>query len=212
MYCAPEYEVGLFGAFFLSGIVIGCSTVTRLGDKHGRRPIYMLGIVMHLCFMFGILIAKDKYTTYVLTFVFGISVTARYYVGYTYSIEMQPKSHYVMVSTCQFLFESFTSLFISIYFWKISDQWQYIQIPNILMMIMGFIFLALMPESPRFKICMKEFEEAREIFAWIGKVNGLTEHTIKQRLSEISFDGEDPERKSSRAKTMDLEEAEEDTH
>jgi MFS family permease len=99
MYCAPEWKVGLFGATFLAGIVVGCSTVTRLGDKHGRRPVYMLGIVMHLTFMFGIMLVRNIFMTYLLTFIFGISVTARYYVGYTYSIEMQPKSHFVLVST-----------------------------------------------------------------------------------------------------------------
>lgn len=207
MYCEPEYKVGLFGAFFLFGIVIGCSSVTRLGDTLGRRPIYMLGIVMHLFFMFGIFIVSNYIATYVLTFIFGISVTARYYVGYTYSVEMQPKSHYVMVSTFQFLFESFTALFIAIYFWKISDQYQYLQIPNVLLMIVGFVFLAYMPESPRFKVCIKEYKEAREIFAWIGRVNGLSEQTIKQKLSEIIFEGEDPTQQ--KAKSMDIEEPEE---
>jgi len=47
-----------------------------------------------------------------------------------------------------------------------------------------------MPESPRFLISVKRFEEAREVFAWIGKVNGLSEEVIKQRLSEIVFEGE----------------------
>jgi len=121
--------IGLIGAAFLAGIVIGCSTLTRLGDKHGRRPIYMLGIVMHLFFMFSILIVTNFYIAYTLIFIFGMSVTARYYVGYTYNIEMQPKSHYVLVSTTQFVFESLTYMFVCSYFWKISNgenSWKYL--------------------------------------------------------------------------------------
>lgn len=57
-------------------------------------------------------------------------------------------------------------------------------------MIFGLIFLMKMPESPRFLISVKRFKEAREVFAWIGKVNGLSDQTIKQRLSEIIFEGE----------------------
>jgi hypothetical protein len=57
-------------------------------------------------------------------------------------------------------------------------------------MIFGLFFLSRMPESPRFLISVKRFEEAREVFAWIGKVNGLSEEVIKQRLSEIVFEGE----------------------
>jgi MFS family permease len=116
--------VGLLGACFLLGIVVGCSTLTRLGDKHGRKPIYIVGIVVHLCFMFGILIVTSDVVCFILTFIFGMSITARYYVGYTYNIEMQPKSHYVLVSTTQFVMESLTYLFICVYYWKISDNWK----------------------------------------------------------------------------------------
>jgi hypothetical protein len=39
-YCAPKWEIGLIGFCFLIGIVIGCVTVTRMGDTKGRKPIY----------------------------------------------------------------------------------------------------------------------------------------------------------------------------
>ena len=57
-------------------------------------------------------------------------------------------------------------------------------------MIIGLMFLLFMPESPRFLISTKQFDKAREVFAWIGKVNGLDAKTIKQRMNEITFDGE----------------------
>lgn len=156
-YCAPEYKVGLIGASFLLGIVVGCSTVTRLGDKHGRRPIFMLGIAMHICVMFGILMVSNDLICFVMTFIFGISLTARYYVGYTYSMEMQPKSHYVLVSTTQFVCESVTYMFICLYFWKISDNWKMLQLPNFIFMISGLVYLWYMPETPRFLLCVKEY-------------------------------------------------------
>jgi MFS family permease len=142
--------IGLVGAFFLLGIVIGCSTLTRLGDVYGRKPIYILGLVMHLSVMIGILISRVAIIDYFLLFTFGMSVTARYYVGYTYNVEMQPKSHYILVSTSMFLFESVVYLFSTFYFRFISSRWQYLQIPNVLLTIMGIIFMFSMPESPRF--------------------------------------------------------------
>ena len=39
-YCAPKWELGLIGFCFLFGIVIGCVTVTRMGDTKGRKPVY----------------------------------------------------------------------------------------------------------------------------------------------------------------------------
>ena len=144
--------MGLLGSSFLTGIVVGCMTLTRLGDKHGRKPIYMIGIVLNICFVMGILTISNKFFAFCLIFVFGMSISARYYVGYTYNIEMQPKSHYVLVSTTQFAFESLIYLFICIYFWTISKNWKILQAFNIGLSFMGLVFLVVMPESPRFLI------------------------------------------------------------
>lgn len=78
------------GFSFLLGIVVGCLTVARLGDVYGRKPIYKLGLGMHLCFSTGIcfLQTRNLVVLYGLLLVFGMSVTARYYVGYSFNIEM----------------------------------------------------------------------------------------------------------------------------
>ena len=80
--------IGLIGASFLLGIVIGCSTLTRMGDIVGRKPIYMLGLFMHLTFTIIVLNITNKWIGYILLCFFGMSVTAKYYVGYTYLLEM----------------------------------------------------------------------------------------------------------------------------
>ena len=87
-YCEPDMMIGLIGALFLLGIVVGCSTLTRLGDVYGRKPIYLLGLFMHIFFMIGIIWSTNKFISYFLLFIFGMSVTARYYVGYTFNLEM----------------------------------------------------------------------------------------------------------------------------
>jgi len=48
-----------------------------------------------------------------------------------------------------------------------------------------------MPESPRFLISKKRFEEARVVFKWIGKQNGVADEVVNERLDEICFEGED---------------------
>jgi hypothetical protein len=47
-----------------------------------------------------------------------------------------------------------------------------------------------MPESPRFLISRNRFIEARQIFTWIGKINGITDKDIAQRLNDIIFENE----------------------
>ena len=48
-----------------------------------------------------------------------------------------------------------------------------------------------MPESPKFLVSTQKFKEARKVFGWIGKKNGLTEEQITERLERIRFEGED---------------------
>lgn len=185
--------IGLIGSLFLVGIVIGCSTLTRLGDVYGRKPIYIVGLLLHMLCMVSILSTTSVVFCYFLLFVFGLSVTSRYYVGYTYNIEMQPKSHAVLVSTTMFIFESFVYIFISLFFWFISDQWKLLQIPNLLLATFGLICLFFMPESPRFLVSQRRFDEAREVFRFIGLKNGLTQAKIDELLNDFKFEGEQEE-------------------
>ena len=87
--------IGLIGASFVSGIVVGSVTLTRLGDTHGRKFTYMLGLWMHLFSTIMFLVVTNKILLYLLLFFFGTSVTAKYYVGYSYLKEIQPKNFHV---------------------------------------------------------------------------------------------------------------------
>ena len=75
---------------FLLGIVIGCLTITKQGDVYGRKPIYLLGLIMQLVIVLALIISKNYWIDTGFLVVLGMSMTARYYVGYTYNIEMQP--------------------------------------------------------------------------------------------------------------------------
>jgi len=89
-----------------------------------------------------------------------------------------------------FLFESFVYIFICIYFWKLSDEWKILQLPNLLFSTLGIIFLFVMPESPRYLVAKRRFEDARRVFMWIGIKNGLTLTEIEIKLDAIKFDDE----------------------
>ena len=85
--CAPKWQLGLIGAVFLVGIVVGCSTVTKLGDYYGHRPIYLVGLLMNFLLVGVLCLLRNVLGAYFCLFLLGISITARYYVGYTYNLE-----------------------------------------------------------------------------------------------------------------------------
>jgi len=85
--CAPGWKLGLVGSLFLVGIVVGCSFVTKMGDKYGRRPVYGAGLFINGSIIIILLVQYNVYIAYMCMFMLGVSITARYYVGYTYNLE-----------------------------------------------------------------------------------------------------------------------------
>jgi len=62
---------------FLLGIAIGCFTLTRMGDIYGRKPIFLLGMVMQIGITVGLLFSKNAYLTYSLFIAFGFASTGK---------------------------------------------------------------------------------------------------------------------------------------
>lgn len=132
------------------------------------------------------MLVKTVIVVYFCLFMLGISITARYYVGYTYNLEFQPKSAQVFVSTVQFTSESIVYLLDITYFVYISNNWVYLQIPNLVLTGVGIVFVILMPESPRFLVASKQYDKARLVFARMAKTNGMT----RAGCSEFVFEKE----------------------
>ena len=90
---------------------------------------------------------------------------------------MQPVTHQVLASIIQFTFESFAYLFICMYFMYISKHWRWLQIPNVAFTLFAIISLIFMPETPRFLVSNKNFDEARKVFNIIARWNGMSKNT-----------------------------------
>ena len=184
-FCQPKWKIGMMGFSFLAGIVLGCLTIARLGDVYGRKPIYRLGLIMHLVLMVTItfLTTQSFLILYALLVLFGMSVTARYYVGYSYNLEMQPMYAQPFVSTFMFLAESLVYILVCFYFMFVSKDWVYVQVPNIALTVLGICFLTKMPETPRFLLAQGKTEEAKEVLVKIAEFNG----TSSERFDEFEL-------------------------
>ena len=67
----------------------------------------------------------------------------------------------MLIGTIEFIFEGLVFLVITVYFGWINKHWQYIQFPTVTFGLIGVVFLYFQPESPRFLVSVKRFEEAR---------------------------------------------------
>jgi OCT family organic cation transporter-like MFS transporter 4/5 len=73
----------------------------------------------------------------------------------------------------EFIFEGFLYFFITFYFGWIAKEWRYVQIPCVLSGVLGVLFLLFSPESPRFLVSTKRYDEARTSLNKIAKINGM---------------------------------------
>jgi MFS family permease len=76
-HCAPDFMVGLFGSFFLLGMVIGCLTLARMGDIYGRKKVFILGMVCQVAACGGLLVSRSAPIDYILMLVLGWAITGK---------------------------------------------------------------------------------------------------------------------------------------
>jgi len=88
--CISDFEKGLIGSCFLAGAWIGSFILPRLADIKGRKPMFMVGLVLYIITVVGLIFATNRYVMYLLLVLGGVSETGRYYVAYVYANEILP--------------------------------------------------------------------------------------------------------------------------
>jgi MFS family permease len=68
---------GFFGALFILGLVLGCVTLTRMGDIYGRKPLFMLGLGIQVIIIYWILFSHSNTVLFFLTLLMGWATSAR---------------------------------------------------------------------------------------------------------------------------------------
>lgn len=153
-HCEPDYKIGLFGSCFLLGMVVGCVTLTRMGDVYGRKRVFLAGMCSQVLATIGLLVSHEQLIHYILLLVLGWAVTGKQFVGYSYLIELQPESKQVMTGSIEFMFEAVAYFSVCAFFYWVSKQWHYVMIPTIILAVVGTSVTALfIPESPRYLVC-----------------------------------------------------------
>jgi len=69
--------LGLFGSFFLAGIVVGSVTVTRIGDTFGRREGFAFGLLIMSLATLAIMVTTSYKLTFLWIFIIGFASTGK---------------------------------------------------------------------------------------------------------------------------------------
>jgi len=90
LMCASDLAISFIGSSFYVGAFVGSFILPRASDVVGRKPMFLLGLVLYFIVIVGLVLSSNLYFTYFLLFLGGISETGRYYVAYVYCVEMMP--------------------------------------------------------------------------------------------------------------------------
>ena len=73
----------------------------------------------------------------------------------------------------------FVAVYTVIYYWFISTNWIPINIFGAVLTVVSAVGVYFLPESPKFYLSTRRYDEAREAINFIAKTNGKREFTAK---------------------------------
>lgn len=71
------------------------------------------------------------------------------------------------------MMESVVYLIDIIYFLYISKEWVWLQIPNVILCFFGVAWVMFLPETPRYLLAKKRWDDARDCFKKMHIYNGM---------------------------------------
>ena len=85
-----------------------------------------------------------------IMFFLGFAGVGRCSICFLYLMEFLPQDKQTLVGTILQMNNGFVSVYIAVFFWKISKFWYGIEIFAIILMVIAIIGIIIMPESPKF--------------------------------------------------------------
>lgn len=174
LYCADEYFISLIGMLYFVGCFVGSIFLPRLADVYGRKPIFIVGLILYAITVVGALVSTNRYVLLGLMVLGGISESGRYYVGYIYAIEILPKrlasNGGLVIFTCF----STAKICICFHFWYASrGDWDFLGYCALAASLISLaITVFFLRESPRFLYDKGRRDQALAILQHIQRVNG----------------------------------------
>ncbi len=202
---ATKTDIGLIGTMYLVGWAVSAFILPRSGDKFGRKPIYLLSMTGQLVVWIGIIFSRNLTLTTALNFFFGFFQCGRSTVGFVFMLEFVPRKYQAAVSTIAWSFVAVAIMFSGFYFLVISDNWIWLQVIGASMTLIVVICLIFIPESPKYLVTKKKYDQARANLQTIAKVNGKTDVSFDFKFDKEVFDARTKMTSVANTKLMNTE-------
>ena len=106
-----------------TGFAVSCLILPKFADMYGRRPFFIGGLIAQLIIWVCALMTTNLYIFYVLSFLFGCTITARYTLGFVCYIETIPRAYQKSMTLMINMTETVSILVATLYFAFIGRSW-----------------------------------------------------------------------------------------
>lgn len=164
LYCQDNTRIGLIGSSFFIGCFIGSFILPRLADQVGRKPMFMLGLIINVFATVGLYFGRTSLVLYLFLILGGIGETGRYYVAYVYAVEIFTEKQRNAGGLFIFMLMAIAKVGICLYFMlSVAKDWK-------MMCYMSWLFSAIaftlvfcyVQESPRFQLAKGQYEKVKQ--------------------------------------------------
>ncbi|WFR71195.1 MFS transporter [Prescottella defluvii] len=166
MALGPVWQ-GVLGASMLIGIFFGSIILGWLGDKFGRKRVYLLDFVLITIASLAQFFVDGPVMLLILRLLIGFGVGADYALGPTLVAEFVPRRYrgaLLASLTVMWTVGYVVAYFVGSYLVQTSeDSWRWLLASGALPALLVLVLRIGTPESPRWLISKGRLDEAREI-------------------------------------------------
>ena len=166
----------MIGSCFFIGAFLGSFVLPTMADVYGRKPLFLLGLVLYLVDLVGIHLGTKLWQLYPLMVLSGIAESGRYYVAYVYVVEILPKRLQNAGGLVIFIAFACVKVSICLYFvYAKSRNWHILGYMAAIFATFSFVATSLfLPESPRFLYSKGDFRKTEQVLKQVAYINGYS--------------------------------------
>lgn len=196
LVCDNNWLRALVQSLFMLGEFMGSLVWGSISDRYGRKIVFFISLIMQATF--GILsgLVADYYIYLLLRGLVGLFTPGVFLVAFVIGMELVgPSKRSITGIGCQFFFAMGYLLTAGVAFFI--REWQYLQIAVSVPGLVFVVYWWIIPESIRWLLTKRRFDEAKVLLKEVARVNGTTfpedfeqfqlEPTVKQETNPLSL-------------------------